>query len=191
MKRVTRLMLAACLASLATPALADAFADAHRSIVAGDVDSAMLGIAMGAFAVNAQDETGNTLLHYAAQIGSAEAVAALLDRGADPAMRTHRLLLHPLRADRDVLDPRLSNAPCSFTYEAIFGWLPWLLMGQRPGHLSWRATGLKLPTLGDLPAASRAGFERTFPTIFTGGGFGPGGGNLWERFKATREPAAP
>jgi len=92
---------------------------------------------------------------------------------------------------RDVADPALAAAPCSFTYEALFGWFPWLLMAQMPGHLLWRAAGMKLPSLADLPAASRVGFEQSFPAIFTGAGFGPEGVNLWERFKATRQPARP
>ena len=113
MKRITRLMLVACLASLATPALADAFADAHRSIAAGDVDSAMLGITMGAFAVNAQDETGNTLLHYAAQIGSAEAVAALLDRGAEPAMKNAKGETAAMLAATPAIRAQLEAAPAA------------------------------------------------------------------------------
>ncbi|MBB5685939.1 ankyrin repeat domain-containing protein [Sphingobium boeckii] len=81
--------LAALLMGLSSsPALAmDAFEEARQSIVAGDLESALLGITMGAFSVNMQDEDGLTLLHYAAQKGSLGAVQALLDRGADPAIR--------------------------------------------------------------------------------------------------------
>lgn len=92
---------------------------------------------------------------------------------------------------RDISDPALAAAPCSFTYEAIFGWLPWLLMGQRPGQLLWRASGMKLPAIDHIPAPSRARFERLFPAIFTGEAFGPEGVNLWERYRATRKPARP
>jgi hypothetical protein len=92
---------------------------------------------------------------------------------------------------RDLLDPAQPATPCSFTYEAVFGWLPWLLMGQRPGQLLWRATGMKLPALDALPASSRAAFERLFPAIFTGGDFGPGGADLWDRYRLTRTPAKP
>jgi len=92
---------------------------------------------------------------------------------------------------RDVANPALMTAPCSFSYEAIFGWFPWLLMGQRPGQMLWRASGMKLPSLDDLPGASRAGFEQTFPAIFTGAGFGAEGVNVWSRFRATRKPVTP
>jgi hypothetical protein len=92
---------------------------------------------------------------------------------------------------RDIADPALPSAPCSFNYEAIFGWFPWLLMGQRPGQLLWRAQGMKIPALDQMPEASRAGFEQTFPAILTGADFGPDGANLWERFRATRRPSKP
>lgn len=73
---------------MATPALAQgAFDDARQNLVAGDVDSVLLSITMGAISVNMQDEQGYTLLHYAAQNGSLDAVRALLDRGADPTIR--------------------------------------------------------------------------------------------------------
>lgn len=91
---------------------------------------------------------------------------------------------------RDVENPALACAPCSFTYAAVFGWFPWLLMGQTPGQMLWRANGMKLTDLADLPKDARTGFEQTFPTIFTGTGFGPNGVDLWQRFKATRQPAS-
>lgn len=90
---------------------------------------------------------------------------------------------------RDVDDPALHSAPCSFTYSAIFGWLPWLLMGQAPGHVLWRANGMKLADLAPLPAPVRSGFDQRFPAIFAGTDFGPEGVDLWQRFKATRKPS--
>lgn len=107
-----------------------------------------------------------------------------------PRNRTGSFSAHCALAS-DIADPRLSSAPCSFSYEAIFGWFPWLLMGQRPGHLLWRAQGMKVDDLDAIPESSRAGFARTFPAILDGGDFGPDGVNLWERFRATRRPAHP
>jgi ankyrin repeat protein len=81
-------LAALLLAGMAHPALAQgAFDDARQNLVAGDVDSVLLSITMGAISVNMQDEQGYTLLHYAAQNGSLNAVRALLDRGADPTIR--------------------------------------------------------------------------------------------------------
>lgn len=80
----------AMLLGLAAPALASGpYDDARQSLAAGDVDSAVLAIDMGAISASAQDENGYTLLHYAAQIGSEKAVKALLDRGADPTTKGH------------------------------------------------------------------------------------------------------
>lgn len=56
--------------------------------------------------------------------------------------------------------PRVARADCDFTYQAIAAWWPWLLMGQTPGHMIWRAQGRKPDSLDETPAASRAGFER-------------------------------
>jgi predicted LPLAT superfamily acyltransferase len=91
--RPIRLALAALLitATMASSAVyaQDAFEDAHRSLVAGEVDNVMLSITMGAIGVNAQNEQGYTLLHFAAQMGSLEAVRALLDRDADPTIKAN------------------------------------------------------------------------------------------------------
>lgn len=63
------------------------FDDARDNLLAGNVGTAMLAVDTGAIAANTPDENGYTLLHYAAKIGSAEGVKALLDRGADPTIR--------------------------------------------------------------------------------------------------------
>ncbi|HEX7871612.1 MAG TPA: ankyrin repeat domain-containing protein [Sphingobium sp.] len=77
--------VAVLLALTATPALATPFDDARDNIVAGRVGDAMLILSIGAASANERDDNGYTLLHYAAQAGSLEAVTQLLDRGADPA----------------------------------------------------------------------------------------------------------
>ena len=88
MSRVKAVLVALILSGMAAPALAlGPFDDAHQSLVAGDLDSVLLSITMGAVSANTQDEQGYTLLHYAAQLGSLAAVQALLDRGADPAIK--------------------------------------------------------------------------------------------------------
>jgi ankyrin repeat protein len=77
------------LSAMASPALAlEPFEDARQSIVAGHVDAALLVISIGAISVNSQNEAGCTLLHYAAEQGSLDAVNALLERGADPTIKS-------------------------------------------------------------------------------------------------------
>jgi hypothetical protein len=81
-------LAALLLAGMASPVPAQsAFDDARQNLVAGELDSALLSITMGAISVNMQDDEGYTLLHFAAQNGSLPAVQALLDRGADPTIR--------------------------------------------------------------------------------------------------------
>lgn len=91
----------------------------------------------------------------------------------------------------DLMDPAIDRADCTFNYEAISGWLPWLLMGQRPGYLVWRANGYKLSSLDEIPAASRRGFEQTNPAIFAKGIPWNDRVLLWDDFRKQRTPAAP
>lgn len=89
MLRMVKLVLAAAMFMIATvPAQAqDPFSDARKSLLAGELEGALLAISTGAISVDSQDEQGFTLLHYAAQSGSQDAVRALLDRGADPTIQ--------------------------------------------------------------------------------------------------------
>jgi hypothetical protein len=66
----------------------------------------------------------------------------------------------------ELADPDIACASSDFTFQCMMGWHPWLLMGQRPGHQLWRATGLKLPSIEDLPAPVRVMFEQVHPRIF-------------------------
>ncbi|MGR4863105.1 ankyrin repeat domain-containing protein [Caulobacter sp. LARHSG274] len=80
------MLMAGLMASSAAQAQ-DAFGDARRNLMSGELDSALLSITMGAISVNSQDENGFTLLHFAAQMGSIQAVRALLEREADPMIK--------------------------------------------------------------------------------------------------------
>jgi hypothetical protein len=91
---------------------------------------------------------------------------------------------------REAADPAVTSTRSAFNFEAFIDWQPWMLMGQTPGRLVWRAGGLKLTSLDDLPSSARAGFMATFPRIFEE--------RPWEEFanmgidyKAMRTPASP
>jgi hypothetical protein len=92
--------------------------------------------------------------------------------------------------NRDLQNPRLSAVPGSFEYQAIFGWLPWMLMGQRPGQLVWRAHGLKLPSIEMLDPAVRRGFEGIFPALLSPGEPWSDSNSLWDDYRRNRTPAA-
>ncbi len=89
----------------------------------------------------------------------------------------------------EVASPERDRVDCSFAYQAIFGWWPWLLMGQTPGHLAWRAQGRKLPTLADVPPASRTGFEQLHPRMFAEGLPWTEPTSMWKDYLRLRKPA--
>jgi hypothetical protein len=91
---------------------------------------------------------------------------------------------------RDLQNQKLGTVPASFEYQAIFGWLPWLLMGQRPGHLVWRAHGCKLLSLASLDGNVRRGFEVTCPALLSRGDPWSESTSLWDDFRRQRSPAA-
>jgi hypothetical protein len=90
----------------------------------------------------------------------------------------------------ELADPNVANASSTFTYQATMGWWPWLLMGQRPGYLIWRASGLKLPRADAIPAGTRTMVAQVYPKIFDPGE--PWGEHalLWTDYPQQRKPAA-
>lgn len=44
----------------------------------------------------------------------------------------------------ELQDPAISAARCTGIWTGFFPWLPWLLMGQRPGFLLWRSVARKI-----------------------------------------------
>lgn len=66
----------------------------------------------------------------------------------------------------EVLDPLVSSTHTSYSYQATSDWLPWMLLGQRPGYLVWHENGKKLFSLNELPADSLATIQRLHPVWF-------------------------
>jgi len=60
-------------------------------------------------------------------------------------------------------DPVVRRLPTLFTSTVFMPWLGWMDMGERPGHLVWHASGVKLRSLDDLPAEYRQRAERDYP----------------------------
>jgi hypothetical protein len=67
---------------------------------------------------------------------------------------------------KELADPGITTANCTFTYEAFMEWWPWMEMGATAGQMLWHAGGRKLHSLADLPPESRIGFEAIHPEIF-------------------------
>ena len=79
---------------------------------------------------------------------------------AGPMNRVTEMFLYVVKR-KDVENPQLTNLPIVGSWSRITPWLPWMLMGQAPGNISYFTTfatlpgGIKeLPT--DLVAAARA-----------------------------------
>lgn len=62
-----------------------------------------------------------------------------------------------------LLDPSRSAVPYQLSWNSLTSWEPWLLMGDAPGYVMWRATGRKLTDLSEAPARIREYAERTVP----------------------------
>lgn len=68
---------------------------------------------------------------------------------------------------RDVLNRRLDALPSVFSSTVFMGWLKWMNMGDRPGHVVWHASGAKLRSIADLPPEFRARAEKEYPERMT------------------------
>jgi hypothetical protein len=89
--RLLRLILCAITVAWAGPAMAgDPFEDARYHIGIKNNEAALRVIDSGAFDVNMQTSEGYSLLHYAADANNLPMVDALLQRGADPSLKTQR-----------------------------------------------------------------------------------------------------
>lgn len=64
---------------------------------------------------------------------------------------------------RDLLDPRRAFVPVIETWVMKNDWMPFMMMGNWPGHHMWRASGRKLERLDALPADFVAETERRWP----------------------------
>jgi len=64
---------------------------------------------------------------------------------------------------RDFANRRLERLPATFTSTVFMGWLKWMDMKDVPGHVVWHASGAKLGSIDELPAAYRERAMREFP----------------------------
>ncbi|MDX2141964.1 MAG: DUF1838 family protein [Rhodospirillaceae bacterium] len=52
---------------------------------------------------------------------------------------------------KEFADPNLKRAESLFASSYVAPWLPWMEMGDTPGHVVWHAAGRKLKSVEDLP----------------------------------------
>ena len=64
-------------------------------------------------------------------------------------------------------DPEIHRLPTVFSSTVFMPWLRWMNMGDRPGHVIWHASGVKLNSIDELPAEYRQRAEAEFPQYLT------------------------
>ena len=74
--------------SVASSAAGDPFDDSRHFVVNKENTEALQLVDSGQFPIDQTNYEGWTLLHYAAEAGNLEMVKALLERGADPTLKT-------------------------------------------------------------------------------------------------------
>jgi hypothetical protein len=104
--------------------------------------------------------------------------------------RVSELFIYVIKA-ADAENPRLTNIPVVGSWSRITPWLPWMLMGQAPGNISYFTTFATLPGgIAELPtdlvAAARA-IDPKFLSAPTED-YGPSLSSL-ENYKKTQKPA--
>jgi hypothetical protein len=72
--------------------------------------------------------------------------------------------LHGMWAD--VMDPKQLMPPADMVFTASGDWYPWMLMGQRPGSVLYRAKGPRFQSLEEAPARLRQLVEAKHPELF-------------------------
>jgi Protein of unknown function (DUF1838) len=106
--------------------------------------------------------------------------------GREIIVAAHSTLKAPLA---EIENPRIASAHTDFFYTATSGWLPWMLMGQTPGHVIWAESGRKLMSLDDAPAEQLAMLRRVHPEWFGRPEPWPEFTNMYLQYKAARQPA--
>lgn len=67
----------------------------------------------------------------------------------------------------ELADATRPSVATTFSSTYVAPWLRWMEMGDAPGHLVWHASGRKLASWAELPAAYRQRAERVGPAHFT------------------------
>jgi hypothetical protein len=89
------------------------------------------------------------------------------------------------------LDPAVSNVPVTGSWTRLGPYLPWMLMGQSPGHIFYRTTTKKIAGPWELPKALQAYTKRAYPDFLEfPTDFSVPMENSWDVYKRTHTPKA-
>lgn len=101
--------------------------------------------------------------------------------GAKLFVSSHSTLSAPLA---EIEDPAVPSAASEFSYTAASGWLPWMKLGRKPGHVIWAEAGRKLFRLDDAPPEQLAILRRLHPQWFARPEPWPEFTNMYLQYKA-------
>jgi hypothetical protein len=92
---------------------------------------------------------------------------------------------------QQALDPRVSSAACTGSWTRIGPWLPWMLLGARPGHLFYRSATKKLQSIEQLSPTVRDYTAKRYPEFLEfPKDYSMPMESSWEVFKRERRPHA-
>lgn len=66
----------------------------------------------------------------------------------------------------DALNPETISADCSFSFQNVLKWEPWMQMGDHPGSMMSQASGKKLHSLDELPERYAEMARTVHPRLF-------------------------
>ena len=67
------------------------------------------------------------------------------------------------------LNPKVDSLAAMFTAAVFMPWPKWMEMGDRPGHIVWHASGVKLKSVADIPAEHRDRAMKEHPERMSNG----------------------
>ena len=108
---------------------------------------------------------------------------------AGPMNRVSEHFIYTIKR-KDAENPRLSNLPLVGSWSRITPWLPWMLMGQAPGHVSYFTHFATLQSVAQLPADLVAAARAVNPLYLSAPmeDYGPSLSSL-ENYARTEKPA--
>ena len=93
---------------------------------------------------------------------------------------------------KDLENPELTSVPFTGTWNRITPWLPWMLMGQTPGHCLYMSTMIKSDSIDIIPQHVRDFSEERYPGMLSAPteDYGPSISSL-EYYSREQTPAPP
>lgn len=90
-------------------------------------------------------------------------------------------------SEKDLFDSQKKSCPYTLFWTAINSWEPWLLMGDSPGYVMWRATGVKIMDVAEIPDSIKNYAKKIQPNYFEKGAPWEGRKSTWLSYMEDRK----